>query len=105
MVKELLAIGGPKHGEWLPYYGRGEMIVPVAPKIQKIKEFDPNEMIDMRTDVVRYRIEYIGDPETMRRATVYVEQSISNEHALELLKEFLLKAFINMEDKGNGTSS
>lgn len=90
--KRLLAIGGSKHFEMLEYHiDRATILVAGPVNFRSFQEADMfTPLSELRTEV--YRVEKLG----FNRYTklVYVHDSLTNEQAIEELKEGLLRMFI-----------
>lgn len=97
-MAKLLAIGGPKHGDWLPDNNDpwGEILVPVLKRPLKIMT-DPD--VDMITDdpyyTVQYKVMTLADPATYATKRVYVVFGMDGQQAQQKLEKLLLEMFIN----------
>lgn len=94
--KRLLALGGPKNLEWLPEL-QTVMRVPIPNKPFRFE--DGTALEDMpEHKTARYIKERLVDPATGKTRMVYRYEHIEVFEADLILKEWLVVAFINMED-------
>jgi hypothetical protein len=96
MTTELLALGGPKHGEWFPW--KGDMHDLRVPIIQPIVfNTEPTPI----TDVVTYRLDTLAFKEEngkVNKRHVYRYENVSGDEALPLLQQYLTEMFIRAGD-------
>lgn len=99
MDKQILAIGGSRHFQMLPYYGSEVMLVPLLSEpIKWVTELPPEPMVHtMKTE--KYRIEKLADSDTRSMKLIWVHEDLPVEEALQMLQEGLTKMFINQPYK------
>lgn len=96
MTRQLLAIGGSKHGQWLPDIG-DYIYVPIPRDLSKFVFQEPLDL-DMVMDIDEdtYYRRKLANKDTVKQ--IYVLRSLSMNQALALLRDFLVDQFINMDD-------
>lgn len=100
MSKKLLAIGGPKKWEWLPFLSSSYDYKVVLPRDRKsllqdlIKQNNPFEDRDLQYHT--YRRVRLGFQEKIK--DVYISEDLTDADGLHELKEWLLGQFVNMDD-------
>lgn len=88
--KKILAIGGPRNMELLPYLGRQEYVVPVPSKVKFVKELTP---LVKPIEVFKYYVQHFGYKDA--RKLVYIGEDLMSGNAAEdVLKDALLKMWV-----------
>lgn len=96
-MSKLLAIGGPKHGQWLPNVSGYVINIPVSKPITNfVAETDP--FVVEPAEIVRYIKMTIGNFESQKYKMIYAFQGMPVREAEDKLKSYLLNAFLDMED-------
>lgn len=92
--ERILAIGGSKHFAMLSYEGATRAVaVPVSGI--KWKEYDSYKSPDnVVVNVEVYRVEHLRNGTHPATKKVYVHESLTNDQAIDELKEGLLQMFI-----------
>lgn len=101
MGKLVLAIGGPRHLEWVKDMGKiFKTLVPMIPKFQALDEpLDIDLYLEsFKSETVSYYKQTLADVTTGARKEVYVVGNMSMREADAELRDYLVKQFINMED-------
>jgi len=101
---KLLAIGGPKDFEWLPWDGKQQyVIVPISGERElffdkeTIEENDIPDIVDISS--TKYFVYTIGDHDAKKARRVYVNETITTpEKAKEMLADHLMAMFIGVGD-------
>lgn len=91
--KKLLAIGGPKHGQWLPDYSNEKIAVPIPRKL----DYSLADPLTSGIDIVTYIKDSLIDPATKKRRAVYRYSELSGGEAYSALRSWLVDVFINSE--------
>jgi hypothetical protein len=94
--KNILAIGGPRHLEMLPYIGAQEYLVPV---LRSVKFSIANEIVSTHpVQPFKYYLQQLGT-ESARKLVYVGEDLMSMNKATDLLKEALLEMWIQQPYK------
>lgn len=101
-TKKLIALGGPRNLDWLPDYDQNDLLVAEPTDLKVLAgSFRKGGMVSPIVDTVnsaRYVKELLGDPETGRVKNVYRYEKTTMQEADNILKNWLMAAFINMEE-------
>lgn len=92
-----LAIGGPKHGEWIPDMG-SYIHVPIVPEISAYFTEEPTPLSVMNIDIGTYRLQKLGRGGLNKYKNIYLYEGIDFDDGVKMLKEYLLEQFFLMDD-------
>lgn len=93
--KKILAIGGPRHGTWLPDLGMQEYRVPIPRKVSFSTLESP--LYDDPVEVASYIRDSLYDHKTKKKRSIYRYSEMNGGKAYEALRTWLVDMFINAE--------
>ena len=101
MKYKLLALGGPKNFEWLPWDGTNyQLKVPVLSniKVREIRQSNVSNPVDILDyDMAIYQVDVIGfGPKDKRH--IYREITLDYDTAEKMLIQHLLEMFVHVGD-------